>query len=149
MSTRRLFALSIALLFSLIVAACGGGKDIPQANSVESLGDALKAAGMRVNGPNANDLLSANYFSIPGVQFTASGETVFAYEFDTPDEMTTQRGLVSPDGWGIGPKYIQWITGPTYYQNGNLIVIYDGDKSLMMETLAAAMGEPFAGGSPA
>ncbi len=135
--------------FSLFAAACGSSGEIPEADSTDTLAASLEAAGMRVDGPVENDFLSRSYFSIPGVQFNASGETVLAYEFDDPEELAAQRALVSPDGYGIGSKYIQWVVGPNYYQNGNLIVVYDGDKSLVTETLAAAMGEPFAGGNPA
>ncbi len=145
----RRFLLVLSLAALAIAIACSSSKEIPEATTVESLGRALESAGMRVDGPNENDLLSANYFSVPGAQYTASGETVFVYEFETESEMASQRDLVSPDGWGIGLKYIQWTVAPSYYQNGNLIVIYDGDKSLVMDTLVAAMGEPFAQTEPA
>ncbi len=148
MPARKLFAISLLSVFATIVIACGSGS-IPEADSVESLGTALEAAGMRVDGPNENDRLSANYFSIPGMQYTASGETLFVYEFPDDDELATQKALVSPDGWGIGLKYIQWTVGPSYYQNGRLIVIYDGEKSLIMDTLTSAMGDRFAPGNPA
>lgn len=138
-----LFVLPLALVGAI---ACGSSSDIPEASSVDELGDALEAAGMRVEGPNANDFLSASYFSVPGMQYRASGETVFAYEFADDAELAAQKSLVSPDGWGIGSKYIQWLVGPTYYQSGRLIVIYDGEQKLITDTLTAAMGEPFAGG---
>lgn len=148
MSAPRLFLVAAISLFAVVAIACGSSGEIPEANSVASLAKSLESAGMRVDGPVDNDFLSANYFTIPGVQLTASGETVHAYEFTDEAELASQRALVSPDGWGIGLKYIQWTVGPSYYQNGNLIVIYDGDKKLVMDTLTAAMGEPFAGGEP-
>lgn len=148
MSVRRLFLLPVISLFAVVAVACNSSGEIPAADSVDSLARALESAGMRVEGPSANDFLSANYFAIPGVQYTASGEIIFAYEFENDEELASQRALVSPDGWGIGPKYIQWSVGPSYYQSGNLIVIYDGDETFVMETLTAAMGEPFAGGKP-
>lgn len=148
MSVRRFFVVSTISLLAMAAVACGSSGSIPEASSTESLAKALEAAGMRVNGPLDNDFLSANYFSIPGVQFNASGEIVLVYEFTDEAELAAQRDLVSPDGWGIGHKYIQWSVGPSYYQNGNLIVIYDGEKKLITDTLVAAMGEPFAGGEP-
>lgn len=146
MSARRLLFGSMISMVALVAAACGSSGVIPEATSVDSLAKSLETAGMRVDGPNNNDVLSSRYFSVSGVQYTASGETVYAYEFPDGEQLAAQAELVSPDGWGIGSKYIQWSVGPSYYQNGNLIVIYDGDKKLIMETLAAAMGEPFAGG---
>ncbi|MDA1297992.1 MAG: hypothetical protein O3B04_08360 [Chloroflexi bacterium] len=148
MPLSRLLAVSLISIVAVIVSACGSSGEIPEADSVDSLGVALQAAGLRVKGPLPNDVLSSRYFSIPGVQFDASGEQVLAYEFENDEELAAQRGLVSPDGWGIGPKYIQWRTEPSYFQNGRLIVIYDGDKALVIETLAAAMGEPFVTAGP-
>lgn len=148
MSVRRLFLVPTISIFAVAAFACGSSGGIPEADSVDSLASALEAAGMRVNGPMENDFLSASYFTIPGIQYQASGETVFVYEFADDEEFASQRNLVSPDGWGIGLKYIQWEVGPSYYESGRMIVIYDGDKKLVMDTLAAAMGEPFAGGNP-
>ena len=145
---KRLSYLLISGLLLLLIA-CSSSNEIKPADSVASLEQALKDAGMRVEGPNENDFLSARFFSIPGVQFNASGETVLAYEFSNETELMEQKDLVSPDGWGIGSKYIQWTTAPSYFQNGSLIVIYDGDKSLVMDTLTTAMGERFAGTDPA
>ncbi len=147
MSVRRLFTVIAISSLALLAIACGSN-EIPEAGSAVGLEEALESAGLRINGPAENDFLSANYFSIPGVQYEASGETIFVYEFTDDQELAAQQALVSPDGWGIGHKFIQWSVGPSYYQNGNLIVIYDGDKRLIMDTLTAAMGEPFAGGSP-
>lgn len=150
MSLRHLVAVSLVSITIFVLSACNSsGGEIPEADSVLTLGEALEAAGLRVNGPLDNDFLSARYFSIPGVQFDVSGEMVLAYEFDTDDEVTTQRELVSPDGWGIGSKYINWTVGPNYYQNGRLLVVYDGEEQAVLETLNLAMGQPFSSGNPA
>ncbi len=148
MAVRRLLAFPMIAAFVILLAACGSGKAIPAANSVATLGESLKAAGLRVEGPNPNDVLSSRFFSIPGVQFKASGEIVYAYEFETDEEVAEQRALVSPDGYGIGLKYVNWTVAPSFYQNGRLIVIYDGEAQLMLDTLVAAMGERFSGTDP-
>ena len=148
MSARKLTVLSMVAIFVFALAACGSGKAIPEATSVTTLGNSLKAAGMRVEGPNPNDVLSSRFFSVPGVQYVASGEIVYAYEFETDEELAAQRALVSPDGYGIGLKYVNWSVAPSFYQKGRLMVIYDGEARLMLDTLAAAMGERFAGSDP-
>ena len=145
----RKFLLTLLIAITAITgAACGGGKSIPEANSVDSLGKALEAGGLKVEGPLANGILSSRFFSIPGVKFVASGETVMAYEFETQEAADEERALVSEDGWGIGAKYINWVVAPSYYQNGRLIVIYDGDAAPIRKTLNSAMGERFAGSDP-
>jgi hypothetical protein len=57
MAVRKLTVLSMIVLFAFAVAACGSGKSIPEATSVTTLGESLKAAGMRVEGPNPNEVL--------------------------------------------------------------------------------------------
>jgi hypothetical protein len=148
MSVRKLTVLAMVALFVFALTACGSGKASPEATSVTTLGESLKAAEMRVQGPNPNDVLSSRFVSVPGVQYVASGETVYAYEFETDEELTAQRALVSPDGYGIGLKYVNWSVAPSFYQKGRLIVIYDGKAQLMLDTLVAAMGERFAGSDP-
>lgn len=149
MLVRRLFLLSFIGVIGLLAIACSGEKSIPAADSVDSLSVALKAAGLKVNGPKENGVLASRFFSIPGVSLTASGETILAYEFESEEAAAADRSQVSPDGWGIGPKYINWRVAPSYYSNGRLIVIYDGDKELVKQTLSVAMGERFAGSDPA
>ena len=148
MAVRKLTVLMMMAVFILVLGACGSGKAIPEANSVATLGEALEAAGMRVAGPNHNDVLSSRFLSKPGVQYVASGEIVYAYEFDDDAELAEHRALVSPDGYGIGLKYVNWSVAPSFFQKGNLIVIYDGEAQLMLDTLVAAMGERFAGSDP-
>lgn len=149
MPLRRLLTIFLLTLAATALSACGSSGEIPPADSVETLAKSLGAAGLRVDGPQPNGLLASHYFSVPGVVFEASGETVHAYEFEDDAELAAQRDLVSPDGWGIGAKYINWTSGPSYFQNGRLIVIYDGEKQLVRETLTAAMGQRFAGSDPA
>lgn len=142
MLARKAFFISLFALAVFAMAACSD-KSIPEANSVASLGVALDAAGLDVDGPLENGVLSSRFFSVPGMKFEASGETVLAYEFESEDTAAQDRALVSSDGWGIGSKYINWVVGPNYYHNGKLIVIYDGDESNVIETLTAAMGASF------
>jgi hypothetical protein len=56
-------------------------------------------------------------------------------KLENDTEFAAQRDLVSPDGWGIGSKYINWSTAPNYYHNGRMIVINDGDKRLVWKSL--------------
>lgn len=143
MLERKVLFISLFALAAFALAACSDSKSIPEANTVASLGEALDAAGMDVDGPLENGVLSSRFFSVPGMKFEAGDETVLAYEFDSEAAATEDRALVSVDGWGIGSKYINWTVTPNYYHNGKLIVIYDGDDPEVTETLTAAMGERF------
>ena len=139
----RRFLLIALAAFSILAVACSGGGNIEPADSYDSLAVALEAAGMKVGDPVENKFLFSNLFSIPGVIMTASGQELLAFEFSTPEEAAKQAATVSEDGYGIGPKYINWIEDPQFFLNGRMIVVYDGAQSLVIETLVAAMGEQF------
>ena len=79
---------------------------------------------------------------------TASGQNILAFEFSTLEEAAEQAALVSPDGYGIGLKYVNWSEGPQFFHNGKMIVVYDGSQMLVIDTLTTAMGERFAGEEP-
>ena len=144
MLRRSLLVVFAAL--SVFAIACSGGSSIEPADSYDSLATALESAGMNIDDLSDNAFLFAGLFSVPGIELTASGQQILAFEFDTAEEATEQASLVSEDGYGIGLKYINWRDAPQYYKNGNMIVVYDGTQSLVTNTLISAMGELFAGG---
>jgi hypothetical protein len=149
MLRRFLVALLALTAFSVMSVACSSGTaKIEPADSYESLSAALESAGMKVGEQVENNFLFAGLFTVPGIEMTASGQDILAYEFATIEEATEQAALVSPDGYGIGLKYINWIDTPQFFRNGRMIVVYDGSQSLVTDTLITAMGERFAGESP-
>jgi hypothetical protein len=103
---------------------------------------------MSVGDQKENKFLFSDVFSVPGIEITASGQELLAFEFATIEEAEAQAALVSEDGFGIGLKYINWIDTPQFFRNGRMIVIYDGSQSLVTDTLITSMGERFAGESP-
>lgn len=145
---RRFLVVALAT-FSIIAVACSSsGGEVEPADSYDSLSAALNAAGMKVGEQVENNFLFAGLFSVPGIEMTASGQDILAFEFATEEEAVEQAGLVSPDGYGIGLKYINWADTPQFFRNGRMIVVYDGSQSLVIETLMTAMGERFAGEDP-
>ena len=141
---RRFLITAIAAL-SIIAVACSGQADIEPADSYDSLTAALEAGGMKIEDQVENNLLFAGLFSVPGIEVTASGQNILAFEFPTEEEAQSQANLVSPDGYGIGHKYINWVDEPQFFKNGKMIVVYYGTQSLVIETLITAMGTQFAG----
>ena len=130
----------------MIAVACSGGDtEIEPADSYDSLMAALEAGGMKVDNKGENQFLFSGLFSVSGIELTASGEQILAFEFATPEEAAEQALLVSDDGYGIGLRYINWIDSPNFFLNGSMIVVYDGSQSLVTNTLIAAMGEQFVG----
>ena len=100
---------------------------------------------MKVDNHGEKKFLFSRLFSVTGIELSASGEQILAFEFPAPEEANEQAKLVSDDGYGIGLKYINWIVDLQYFKNGNIIVVYGGSQSLVTKTLIASMGEQFAG----
>ena len=142
-NSRRLFAIALAICAAVIATACD--KAIPAADSSETLVTALEAAGMSVSGPEENNPLDARIFAVPGVQYMAGGEKVLAYEFPSQSDAQSAAAEISPDGYGVGSKYVGWGGAPHIHANGRLIAVYVGDGGKVKETLVAAMGEQIAG----
>jgi hypothetical protein len=137
--------LAVALLLCAAIMAVACGKTIPAADSSATLASALNAAGIAVSGPEGNNPLDAGIFSIPGAFYSAAGEKVLAYEFDTEADAQAAAAQVTPDGYGIGSKYVGWGGAPHIHLNGRLIAVYIGDGAKVKETLVTAMGEQIAG----
>jgi hypothetical protein len=146
MLRRILLAATVAI--SILVVASSGGGDIEPADSYDTLSAALESAGMSVADQKENKFLFSDVFSVPGIEITASGHDLLAFELATIEKPEAQAALISEDGFGIGLKYINWIDTPQFFMNGRMIVIYDGSQSLVTDTLITAMGERFAGESP-
>ncbi|MBM3958014.1 MAG: hypothetical protein FJ313_08190, partial [Gemmatimonadetes bacterium] len=91
------------------------------------------------------NVLESLFFSVPGVALVVPGGRVLAFEFADEPEAAAQAGLVSPDGSGIGNKYIGWRDAPHFYARGRLVAIYQGDDRKMLYALEEALGPQFAG----
>ena len=138
---QRVIVLATALI-TLVLVACSSSASIEPATSYDSLVEALDAAGMKINSNEENEFLFSGIFSVAGREIVASGESLLAFQFPSEAETDEQLALVSEDGYGIGLKYINWVNDPYFFRNGTLVVVYDGEASLVRTTLEEAMNEP-------
>ena len=80
---RRLLVIAL-VAFSTIAVACSIGSDIEPGDSYASLSAAPDAADMKVEEQVENIFLFAGLFSVPGIEMTASGQDILAFEFSKP-----------------------------------------------------------------
>jgi hypothetical protein len=139
-----MLACLITALFSL--AACA--RSVPAASDIASLTESLEVAGFAVQAPSQLGPVDAGLFEAEGALVVASKEKLLAFEFSDAATAGEAALRVSPDGSGIGHKYVNWSAVPHYFRSGRLIVIYDGTQKPVLNALAAAMGPVFAGGGP-
>jgi hypothetical protein len=79
---RRILLVAVAAI-STFAVVCSGGGDIEPADSYETLSTALESAGMSVGDHSENKFLFSDVFSVPGIEITASGQELLAFEFAT------------------------------------------------------------------
>ena len=139
---RCLLAVAIPLAIAL-VAACGAS--ISPAHDVAGLLKSLEQAGFGTPEQEDTNVLESRFFSVPGIALVVPGRRVLAFEFADEPEAAAQAGLVSPDGSGIGNKFVGWRDTPHFFSRGRLIVIYQGDNQKMLDALDEALGPQFAG----
>ncbi len=79
-----------------------------------------------------------------------NGEQAEVYEFASTSDADAAAQTVSSDGTTITsgdtpPIAIDFLNRPHYFQQGNVIVVYTGGDSEVIELLRDALGEEFAG----
>ena len=107
-----------------------------------SLVDRLRAAGATVDPAGT---ISQPFFLLEGQLLSVNGEDVQSFEFASEAETTTIADTVSRDGGSVGTSMISWIAPPHFYKAGQLIVLYVGSDSGVINTREKAMGSQFAG----
>ena len=132
-----------ALLVVTLTPACS--TSISPAEDLEGLARSLQEARLGAPERQETNALESRFFSVPGVALVVPGRRVLAFEFADQPEAAAQAALVSPDGSGIGNKYIGWQEPPRFFARGRLIVIYQGDDRKVLDALEKALGPQFAG----
>lgn len=149
---RYLFSIIGLFLVAGLAVGCirtsaGGG---PVTDFV-SLVDSLRAAGATVEPAGE---VSQPFFSVEGQVITVNGEGVQVFEYDDAASADAKAALVSPDGISVGTTeegvliqdtMITWIATPHFYQAGQLIVLYVGDSTAVIDALEEVLGPQFAG----
>ncbi len=131
------------LLVAVLAAACR--ESIEPADDLTGLLRSLQQAGFGTPEQEATNVLESRFFDVPGVALIVPGRKLLAYEFADEAQAGAQAGMVSPDGTGIGNKYVGWGDTPHFFSRGRLIVIYQGDDRKMLDALEEALGPQFAG----
>lgn len=111
----------------------------------------LKAAGIMLT---LDSELPTHY--LPGTAriyaVEGSEERVELYRYADEAQAGKAASGISPDGSTMmdpqdprGQVTVKWPAPPHVYQRGQLLVIYAGSRSTVLEALAAGLGDPVAG----
>jgi hypothetical protein len=142
-----------AILVALVVLAIGYVAT-HQANSYtfDDLVKDLRSEGLQVELPS-EPARDKGWFPVPPRRISVNGEFLEVYEFADIEEALKAARAVSPRGTSIAPIdgtsgwQIDWsYPPPSWYQKGQLIVIYGGTNSADKSKVERVLGTPFARG---
>ncbi|WP_183276532.1 hypothetical protein [Clostridium fungisolvens] len=75
-----------------------------------------------------------------------NGEFINVYEYKNSDQMAADIKTIRSDGAIVGSAFVDWVSIPHIYKNGNIIVIYVGENKEIKDTIQKSVGNQFAGG---
>ncbi len=149
---------TILLVLGLVVfmTACTPTTALPasatpgsQANEIGSFWDlveVLRAEGATVE-PEGG--VKQPFFEVTGNLFKVNGAEVQVYQFADESTRKSVSDTISEDGTKIGNNLPSWIEQPNFWANGNMIVLYVGQDSGVINFLSSVLGERIAGKSTA
>ena len=114
---------------------------VRQSAGVRSLMNGLRADGAKVK---LGGKVTQPFITIPGRSLTVNGAQVQVFEFKTEAAAAAAAGDVDPGGSKIGRSITTWMAPPHFYRN-EIIAIYRGTSSSVIEPLIKTMSEQFAG----
>lgn len=146
MKGSRLISIFVALLL-LGLGGCAGSSTQPTSHGgpvkdYVSLVDHLRAAGATVI-PTGS--VTQPFFSVPGQVITVNGEQVQIYEYADEEAANADAARISPDGGAVGNTMVDWIAPPHFYKKGQIIVLYVGTSTTVINILETTLGTQFAG----
>jgi len=112
--------------------------------STEALIAALRGQSATVVRGEVLPQSSNPFFSTNAQLIVVNGGTVSVFEYPSIAAAETDAAKVSPDGSFVGSTIITWIGPPHFYRSGRLIVLYAGSSDVVIRSLQAVLGRPFA-----
>ncbi len=132
----------------LLLTAIGCAANPPgNATSTATLSAASLAADLRAAGLIVEDkgTVEQPFFSVPARVFTADGNDVQVYEFDSAAAAGKAAADVAPNGGSIGTTMMSWMAPPHFFRKDRLIVNYLGTSEKTLTALRNRLGPQFAG----
>ena|SRR5215207_2775136 len=142
MKSKFSFSLTVLLVASFVLTACGEQPASAQGFGTDEFVDALRAEGADVQ---TGDSVEQPFFSVIGGSVNVEGESVQVFEYDSAETMESDAVLVDSDGGSIGTSMVNWMATPHFYKKGRILVLYVGDNTETLGLLEGVLGPQFAG----
>ncbi len=147
-----------ALIFSLLIAACGD--DTPRLDEQGKSIEGTAEVDVEVSSPTFGiiNLFRAGGNSVKVTSKVSRGSlkngfamkvndayNVEAYEFSTPEDRAEAERKISADGSQVDGTAVEWGGDPHFYHTDKVILVYIGDDKDNMAALEGSFGKVFAG----
>lgn len=135
------------LLSIVLLVACTSGQTSVETNDEAVITFNDLVGRLEANGANveATSTVSQPFFTPEGQIIAVNGQDVQVFEYDSEAAASAEADLVSPDGGSVGTSMMSWIAPPHFFRGGQLIVLYVGDDTGVMDALESVLGPQFAG----
>ena len=120
-----------------------GGDTQASGDAVATLLAGLQSAGLAA--AEGGDV-SQSFFSVPGKVLLLGSDELQVYVYASPEAAAADVQSVSADGKTVGAALLDWISTPHFFSSGNVVLIYVGENSTILQTLQSMFGTQFAGG---
>jgi hypothetical protein len=91
------------------------------------------------------DSVSQPFFTPEGSILKINGADVQVFEYESAEAMDKEASQVSSDGGSIGTSMVSWMDTPHFYKTANMIILYVGSDTSVLELLEGVLGPQFAG----
>lgn len=133
------------VLTAVLLAGCAPTVPTPSgATDYESLLAALAEAGVQAEPAGTID---QDFFSVEGRLIEVGGESVQVFEYSDEESRRADSEVISEDGSSVGTTMITWIDTPHFWAQGELIVLYVGSNTEVVNVLNRVLGDPIAEGA--
>jgi len=137
--------LLLALVATSISCAASQSTDEVETSPVRTLDELITA--LHNNGATVEslDTISQPFFAPEGQVISVNGFQVQVFEYPNEEDTSSAAGTISSDGSSVGTTMVSWVEPPHFFKSGNLIVLYVGEESSILEALHEILGPQIAG----
>ena len=137
----------VSLALVMLVAGCSAHNPARPSDlvSAEAVAGLLEHAGGEVTVAEEMPREAFPFFSVRAQRLVVNDESVHVFAYRDQAAAQADAALVAPSGTPIGTTQVSWVAPPRFYTRGQIIALYVGRKSSVVQVLDTILGAPFAG----
>ena len=132
---------------SLLFSACSNPAGPSSSSTLNDFVKALRDQGLTVTlggqiSPSVN-----GFFSVPADEVRVNDSQVNAFVYPNASVAASEAALISKDGQPSPTARVSWVSTPHFYRHDEMIVLYVGCATEIVDALQKTVGTPVAVGS--